>query len=229
MAVAGSAIAGLQDRAGSKKVIKSIARKQVQKLAPELTVKRAAAAGRADSAATADTAASAETSNSAKTADVATRADSAGLADSAAKVGGLEVKEISYLTDEQDGVVSSILNFKNFFRIDAQCSTGGDRLDLTAFTAIDHSTLTMISTLGTTADDTNAVRDIRSEGDFDFNANEAFPIDNNLAQGSIGPLGSRQATIQFATPDGFTATVQLQTLLLLDRPHCRVTGTAIGG
>jgi hypothetical protein len=226
LALTGSAIAGLHDRGGSKKVIKSIARKQVQKLAPGLTVMKAGTAEHADSATHAESASAAATATHA---DTATRADSAGLADAAAKVGGLEVKEIDYQSQINNGVVRSIVDYTGIFRIDAQCANVGDGLDITAFTAVDDSKISMMSSLAVGADDTDTIRHIRSESDFDLDTNETFAIDNRLVPLLNPPLGIRQATIWFSTPSGFTATIQLQLAFLGANNSCLITGTSIGG
>lgn len=210
-AIAGSALAepwGRNEpesaRAVSKAKVKSIAAKQVKKLAPELEVKSA---------------------RTAKSADTAARADTATAAEEAARVNGLAVKEIAFRT-APNNTVRNILEFPQKLRIDAQCANFGDRLDLAAFTAVDDSVISLNSTaLG--ADDSDGRREIRLDSDFNLDANEGYAIDNQLVPSGAPPFGVWQATLQFAAPDGFSATVHL-TINSFDS-FCQVTGTAIGG
>ena len=59
-------------------------------------------------------------------------------------VNGVKVKEIDFQSPIANGVVKSIVDFPGVFRIDAQCANVGDGLDITAFTAVANSRISMI-------------------------------------------------------------------------------------
>ena len=141
-----------------------------------------------------------------------------------ATVNGFVVKKINFQSAANNGVVRSILDFPGIFRIDAQCSTVGDRQDITAFTAVDHSTIAIEGTAAISANDLDGARDISSNTDFDFNAGEGVGIDNSLPRAP----GDNQALIVFSTPTGFTATVELLTNFDFGTNRCAITGTAVG-
>ena len=147
------------------------------------------------------------------------------VAANADSVGGLQVKEIDFQTAFAPGVVRSILDFTGTFRIDAQCSNVGDGLDLTAFTAVANSRISMVGTRAVGADDSDAGNLIEQTASQDnvFNPNEAFQIDNNLPSIS----SAHTAVITFSTLQGFNATVHLYSAEL--GGGCKVVGTAVGG
>jgi hypothetical protein len=97
-ALAGTAVAGpdASTSAVSKKTVKKIATKQINKLAPGLSV------------------ASAETANTANTATTATTAntaDTAGIASNANAVNGLQVAKFQYRGDDTTGEQEILTNF----------------------------------------------------------------------------------------------------------------------
>jgi hypothetical protein len=141
-------------------------------------------------------------------------------------VGGMQIKDVDYRNNIGSNVVENILVFPNIFRIDAQCANFGDGLDIAAFTAVDNSVISMSSNAPFTSPaqstDADGTQDIKSGAMFDFDSNAGFPIDNNLA------FGIREhATINFATPSGFVATIQLA--VEESNGSCKIGGTAIGG
>lgn len=142
-------------------------------------------------------------------------------------VNGVKVKEIDFQSPIANGVVKSIVDFPGVFRIDAQCANVGDGLDITAFTAIDNSTIAMTGMTAPGADDQETlITDISSSVEPDLDANEAFAVDNNLPGGTSG-FATNLVTIRFSTPTGFTARVDLQTVELPTR--CVISGVAVGG
>ncbi len=140
-----------------------------------------------------------------------------------ATVNGFVVKKVNFQSAADNGVVRSILDFPGVFRIDAQCATVGDRQDITAFTAVDNSTIAIEGTAAISANDLDGARDISSNTDFDFDSNEGFAIDNSLPRAP----GDNQATIVFSTPTGFTATVELLTNFDFGSNRCAITGAAV--
>ncbi len=143
------------------------------------------------------------------------------------RVGGMEVKKVDFRSNIANGNVRSVVGFPNIFRIDAQCANVGDGLDITAFTAIDNSTIAMTGMTAPGADDQETlITDISSSVEPDLDANEAFAVDNNLPGGTSG-FATNLVTIRFSTPTGFTARVDLQTVELPTR--CVISGVAVGG
>jgi hypothetical protein len=141
----------------------------------------------------------------------------------AARVNGLTVKKIDFQSPAGSSPARSVLDFPGIFRIDASCSTGGDGLDLTAFTAVDNSNVSFVGHFAASGDEEDAFSNIRSTTDIDFDAAESFQIDNLMPSAS-----SRQhATIVFSTPGGFVATAKFATEEA--GGSCKVTGSAIGG
>jgi hypothetical protein len=141
----------------------------------------------------------------------------------AERVGGLLVKEIDYQRPIVNGDVRSVVDFPGIFRIDAQCASVGDGLDITAFTADNNSKISVVGIFAGSGTEEDAFRNIASRSDRDFDSSEAFSIDGNLPS----TAGRQHATIQFATPSGFVATIQLATEEL--GGSCKITGNAIGG
>jgi hypothetical protein len=140
-------------------------------------------------------------------------------------VGGLEIKKIDYQRPFVNGDVRSILEFPGIFRIDAQCATVGDGLDLAAFTAVANSRISMVGTRAVGADDHDVGNqvDMQATQDNVFNPGEAFAIDDNLPQ----TTSAHDIAIRFSTLEGFTATVDLYSAQLGN--GCKVIGTAVGG
>ncbi len=66
--------------------------------------------------------------------------------------------------------------------------------------------------------------DLNASEDFVFNAGEGFAIDNNMPSPGVA---THDAHIQFSTPDGFVATVELHMAEFAS--DCKVIGTAVGG
>jgi hypothetical protein len=144
-------------------------------------------------------------------------------ATSADTISGLQLKKINFQSPINNGVVRNLVTFPNVFRIDAQCANNGDGLDIAAFTAADNSKISMVANFATSGtDEDGVVRHLSSFENLDFDASQGFAIDNHLPQGSL----RHQVTIQFATPNGFVATVQLS---IDENAGCVVTGNAIGG
>ncbi len=141
-------------------------------------------------------------------------------------VNGVKVKEIDFQSPIANGVVKSIVDFPGVFRIDAQCANVGDGLDITAFTAVANSRISMIGwkaqSNGDAAGDSSI--DLAASEDFVFNPSEAFAIDNQMPSPGVN---THDAYIQFSTPDGFVATVELYTGSFAG--NCIVIGTAVGG
>jgi hypothetical protein len=137
-------------------------------------------------------------------------------------VNGVEVKKVDFQSGIANGVVRSILLYPNVFRIDAQCASGGDQLDITAFTAVDNSRFSMVATAANAASDTDTVQDLRSFADFDFDTTEAVGIDNQ----SFNQVGGNQISLRFMTPTGFSLQADLYTRLVSGN-RCIVVGTAV--
>jgi len=139
-----------------------------------------------------------------------------------ARVGGLAVKKID-LQVGTTNTVTNVLEFPGVFRIDALCANFGDVLDINASTGVDNATISVVGSFAASGNDEDAFRNLNSAIDDDFDTSETFSIDGNLPS-----VGSRQhASIQFSTPAGFVATVDIATEEL--GPSCKVTGYAIGG
>ena len=147
-------------------------------------------------------------------------------APNADRVGGLTVKEVDFQSTIANGVVKSILDFPGIFRIDAQCANVGDGLDLTAFSAVANSRISMIGWKAQSNGDAagDASLDLQASEDLVFNAGEAFQIDNNMPTPGVS---THDAHIQFSTPDGFVATIELHMAEFAS--DCKVIGTAVGG
>jgi len=137
-------------------------------------------------------------------------------------VGGLALKKVNFQAAQNTGP-TTVLVYPNVFRIDAQCVSFGDGLDITAFTAVDDSVISMASWFGSSGNEEDALRSINSQRDLDFDSAESFQIDNNLANN----VGDHDLTIQFVTPGGFVMTAQLRTEEV--GAGCKITGTAFGG
>jgi hypothetical protein len=138
---------------------------------------------------------------------------------SAGKAGGLEFREVNFQSGP--GFSRPIVDLGGVFSIEALCA--GDGLDLNAFTSVANSRISMIATRSGGANDNDTVIDWRASQDGAFNPGEAFQIDNNVPPAS----GGNGILIQFSTPDGFVATVDV--LFAEPGDTCSVTGTAIGG
>ncbi|MFN8151243.1 MAG: hypothetical protein U0R24_08970 [Solirubrobacterales bacterium] len=143
-------------------------------------------------------------------------------ATSTARVGGLQVKKIDFQVGTTN-TVTNVLEFPGVFRIDALCANFGDVLDINAATGVDNATISVVGSFAASGNEEDAFRNLSSAIDDDFDKSETFSIDGNLPS-----VGSRQhASIQFSTPAGFVATVDIATEEL--GPSCKVTGFAIGG
>ena len=139
-----------------------------------------------------------------------------------ARVGGLSVKKIDFQVGTTN-TVTNVLEFPGVFRIDALCANFGDVLDINASTGVDNATISVVGSFAASGNEEDAFRNISSTIDDDFDTSETFSIDGNLPS-----VASRQhASIQFSTPAGFVATVDIATEEL--GPSCKVTGYAIGG
>ncbi len=141
---------------------------------------------------------------------------------SADTVGGLELKKVNFQVPQNDPP-AAVLLFPNRFRIDAQCASFGDGLDITAFTGVDNSEISMAGWFASSGDEEDALRSINSNRDLDFDVVEAFSIDNTMPNN----VGVQHVTVQFATPAGFVMTAQLRTEEV--GGSCKITGNAIGG
>ncbi len=142
------------------------------------------------------------------------------------QVGGLGLKEIDFQSPIANGVAKTILDFPGIFRIEATCANVGEGLDLVAFTSVANSRISMVgwkaNSNGDAAGDSSI--DLRASEDFVFNPGETFLIDNNLPTPAVA---THDAFIQFSTPTGFVATVEIFTAEFAS--DCRVIGTAVGG
>ncbi len=135
---------------------------------------------------------------------------------------GVDFKKVNFQVP-QNGTPTTVLVFTNIFRIDAQCASFGDGLDIKAFTAVNDSIISLSSYFGSSGNEEDALRSINSQRDTDFDTSESFEIDDNLANN----VGTHDLTVQFATPNGFVITAQLRTEEV--GGGCKVTGSAIGG
>lgn len=135
---------------------------------------------------------------------------------------GIELKKVNFQVP-QNGQVTTVLEFANIFRIDAQCASFGDGLDIKAFTAVNDSIISLASWFGSSGNEEDALRSINSQRDTDFDTAETFNVDDNLANN----VGVHDLTIQFATPNGVVITTQLRTEEV--GGGCKITGSAIGG
>jgi hypothetical protein len=146
----------------------------------------------------------------------------------AATTGGMEVKKINFQVPVNTGF-QAILVYTGIFRIDAQCQTTGDRLDVAAFSGVNNSYISEIGMFNSDtggglggANDTDVARDIVSRADNDFDANEGFEVDNTTEV-----TNETTVNVHFATPDGFNVTVDMA--LHYDGSKCIATGYSIGG
>jgi hypothetical protein len=136
--------------------------------------------------------------------------------------GGLQFQKIDYQTPIANGAVKSIVAFPNIFRIDAQCANVGDGLDITAFTAFDNSSISLVVTRGAGADDHDGAVDVRSTEDVDFDTSDALGIDNLFM-----PSAANFAVIRFSTPNG--TVIEADFMAVEAGGGCSVIGTAVGG
>ncbi len=137
-------------------------------------------------------------------------------------VRGIDLKKVNFQV-AQNAPVATVLSFTNIFRIDAQCASFGDGLDIKAFTAVDNSVISLASWFGSSGNEEDALRSINSQRDTDFDTAENIQIYDNLANN----VGVHDLTIQFATPNGFVISAQLRTEEV--GGGCKITGSAIGG
>jgi hypothetical protein len=134
----------------------------------------------------------------------------------------LQLKKVNFQVP-QNVAPATVLVFPGLFRIDAQCASFGDGLDINAFTGVDDSEISLAGWFASSGNEEDALRSINSNRDFDFDVSETFSIDNNLPNN----LGVQHVTVQFATPAGFVMTAQLRTEEV--GASCKITGNAIGG
>lgn len=140
----------------------------------------------------------------------------------AGKVGGMDVKKINFQV-RTGTVPTNVLLYPDLFRIQAECQSFGDGLDVFAFTGVSNSRISV--TEGFTFNDTtdsDGTQDIRAFVDSDFDVNE--PVEIDLFPGLNN---ASQSTVHFATPDGFVAVVHLD--LDENNADCKLTGYSVGG
>jgi hypothetical protein len=140
----------------------------------------------------------------------------------AATVGGMEVKKIDFRVPYGTST-QPVLVYPGIFRIDAQCQSFGDVLDVAALTFKDGSTITETAMYnGNGATDDDGSPDIAARHDTTFNTNEAFEVDNTSEMSSAS-----NATIHYDAPGGFTVTTTLQ--MQTEVSGCTLTGLSVGG
>ncbi len=142
----------------------------------------------------------------------------------AATLNGLDVHKIDFRAPPGTAL-TTVLDYPGNLRLDAQCLSGGDRLDIAAFTGVDHAKISVIGLHAVALNDANGARETNSNTNRDFSTTETFEVDEALPVN--GQLS--QATIQYSTPAGFIASADLYVEELVGNAGCRLTGIAFGG
>jgi hypothetical protein len=214
-ALAGSAAAGVATISvlskKEKKQTRNIAKDEINKAAPGLSV---ASAANADNATNAQTATNATTAESATN---ATHADNADQADNSTMVNSVGVEGVLY---RQNGTTNSPQTLVNLggLTLTANCNAG--ILSLIANTSVDNATLS------------SAAVDTGSDEVSVPNTNHIDDFDTTVAQGLLGsPHDDLVLNIQYTRPAGgiLTPPAATSAVLMVDNdgaPTCLVTGHA---
>ena len=141
----------------------------------------------------------------------------------AGTVGGLQVRKINFQVPFGTGP-TTVLDLAGL-QITAECQTFGDVLDVKAFTSKNDASLYYTAMSASTADDTNAIKDIASDRlpDKLFDVGSQFQIDNE------SPPNNPNGTLHYWAPDGSVVVAHLALDRISDEGGCALTGIATGG
>ena len=141
----------------------------------------------------------------------------------AGTVGGLQVRKINFQVPFGTGP-TTVLDLAGL-QITAECQTFGDVLDVKAFTSKNDASLYYTAMSASTADDTNAIKDIASDRlpDKLFDVGSQFQIDNE------SPPNNPNGTLHYWAPDGSVVVAHLALDRISDEGGCAMTGIATGG
>jgi hypothetical protein len=145
----------------------------------------------------------------------------------AATLDGLAAKKVNYQVSL--GAATPTVLSMGGLQIDVGCIGGSEFLDINASTSKSNARVAVTAMdTANTADDTDGLREIGSDADYDFDIGETFHVDNALPN-----LGGFSAfTLHYSAPDGTAVVAELfgqEVSQMGVAAGCKLTGIAIGG